>query len=152
MFLAFRRLNVKKGGQILGQTAYHATCKTHCKQVQYSLKKLKSRNVIILPLCSSFKKRERKKYIVFLVYLQAATSMVWQSDFSSYSCYSSLILKITSPTASIGYSNDSTHRRKVSSLLRGCFCSNVSSPGPLRQGHAIASERDGEVLAKKQQY
>jgi len=83
-----------------------------------------------------------------------------QSDFFSYafshSCFTDLILKIASPTASISWSlfssNDSTYRhdRKFSVLLG--FRSKALTPDPILQGHAIASKRDGEVFAQKQLY
>jgi len=45
-----------------------------------------------------------------------------------------------------------THRQRVSSLFLSCFHSKGLSPGPVLQGHAIASKKHGEVFARNQQY
>jgi len=41
---------------------------------------------------------------MFMVFLQAAASMLRQSGFFTYSCCTALIFKIASPTASISWS------------------------------------------------
>jgi len=85
---------------------------------------------------------------MFLVFLQAAASMLRQSGFFSYSCCTALILKIASPTASISWSlsssNDSNFRQKVSSV-----CLAVSAQKRRPQAHFRKATRSPAEGIKK---